>query len=456
MPAVRRQGERNCADGRGWRRRLEAALGSHRGWRSHPCRHPWHGGEQRRVGEGRLHSAWRGGAGSGDSRGNGHRRCGGSRHFVHPRPRHRDASRGPDRDRCALAGVRTWNPRRPLCDRISEGQHRTREYGRGCGRAHDDRARPRTSASTADGEFREPKPRHPFADSPSTSRRRWNPGSRTAGPASRVSAHLGWVARTRMRCSRSRRSVRPAIPYRTTASCLFRPEQRALSKRRQRASPTGSRVTPRRHSPTSPSRFRSAGVASLIAGSWSVVPSRRASPHSASPWRSQSSLASTKPASAPLPSCSRAGCAIRRMARGLYEREPEFRDCLDRCASVLQDKLGGDIRALLFPASEDTHESAERELAQTRWTQPCLFAIEMALAKLLASWGIKPTACVGHSVGEFAAACVAGVFSLEDGLTLVADRARLMQSVPPGRMLAVVMGRANSHRCWATGFRWRR
>ena len=141
-------------------------LGSHRGWRSHPCRHPWHGGEQRRVGEGRLHSAWRGGAGSGDSRGNGHRRCGGSRHFVHPRPRHRDASRGPDRDRCALAGVRTWNPRRPLCDRISEGQHRTREYGRGCGRAHDDRARPRTSASTADGEFREPKPRHPFADSP--------------------------------------------------------------------------------------------------------------------------------------------------------------------------------------------------------------------------------------------------------------------------------------------------
>ena len=152
----------------------------------------------------------------------------------------------------------------------------------------------------------------------------------------------------------------------------------------------------------------------------------------------------------------RAGCAIRRMARGLYEREPEFRDCLDRCASVLQDKLGGDIRALLFPASEDTHESAERELAQTRWTQPCLFAIEMALAKLLASWGIKPTACVGHSVGEFAAACVAGVFSLEDGLTLVADRARLMQSVPPGRMLAVVMGRANSHRCWATGFRWRR
>lgn len=128
------------------------------------------------------------------------------------------------------------------------------------------------------------------------------------------------------------------------------------------------------------------------------------------------------------------------MARGLYEREREFRECLDHCANVLADKLGGDIRALLFPASEGTYDSAERELAQTRWTQPCLFAIEMALAKLLASWGIKPTACVGHSVGEFAAACVAGVFSLEDGLMLVAERARLMQSVPPGRMLAVVLG----------------
>ena len=137
--------------------------------------------------------------------------------------------------------------------------------------------------------FESPNPVIPFADSPFYIPQTLEPWQSDGGPASRVSAHLGWVARTRMRCSRSRRSVRPAIPYRTTASCLFRPEQRALSKRRQRASPTGSRVTPRRHSPTSPSRFRSAGVASLIAGSWSVVPSRRASPHSASPWRSQSS-----------------------------------------------------------------------------------------------------------------------------------------------------------------------
>ena len=249
--------------------------------------------------------------------------------------------------------------------------------------------------------------------------------------------------------------VRPAIPYRTTASRLFRPEQRALSKRRQRASPTGSRVTPRRHSPTSPSRFRSAGVAShrrfVVCRSVEEGVAALRQPLAKPVVSHRRSLRAHHCLHVP-----RQGAQYVGMARGLYEREPEFRDCLDRCASVLQDKLGGDIRALLFPASEDTHESAERELAQTRWTQPCLFAIEMALAKLLASWGIKPTACVGHSVGEFAAACVAGVFSLEDGLTLVADRARLMQSVPPGRMLAVVMGRANSHRCWATGFRWRR
>ena len=194
--------------------------------------------------------------------------------------------------------------------------------------------------------FESPNPVIPLPIAPSTSRRRWNPGSRTAGPASRVSAHLGWVARTRMRCSRSRRSVRPAIPYRTTASCLFRPEQRALSKRRQRASPTGSRVTPRRHSPTSPSRFRSAGVASSspVRGLSFRRGGRRRTPPALG---EASRLASTKPASAPLPSCSRQGAQYVGMARGLYEREPEFRDCLDRCASVLQDKLGGDIRALL-------------------------------------------------------------------------------------------------------------
>ena len=158
-----------------------------------------------------------------------------------------------------------------------------------------------------------------------------------------------------------------------------------------------------------------------------------------------SRLASTKPASAPLPSCSPGRVRNTSGWHAAYTNG-NLSSAIASIAVRLCSRTSSVATSarFFFPASEDTHESAERELAQTRWTQPCLFAIEMALAKLLASWGIKPTACVGHSVGEFAAACVAGVFSLEDGLTLVADRARLMQSVPPGRMLAVVMGRANS------------
>ncbi len=77
-------------------------------------------------------------------------------------------------------------------------------------------------------------------------------------------------------------------------------------------------------------------------------------------------------------------------------------------------------------------------LDQTGYTQPVMFAIEYALATLWRSWGIEPAAVMGHSVGEFAAACVAGVFSLEDGLKLIAERARLMQSLPPGGLMAAV------------------
>ncbi len=77
-------------------------------------------------------------------------------------------------------------------------------------------------------------------------------------------------------------------------------------------------------------------------------------------------------------------------------------------------------------------------LDQTGYTQPVMFAIEYALATLWRSWGIEPAAVMGHSVGEFAAACMAGVFSLEDGLRLIAERARLMQSLPPGGLMAAV------------------
>jgi phthiocerol/phenolphthiocerol synthesis type-I polyketide synthase E len=118
------------------------------------------------------------------------------------------------------------------------------------------------------------------------------------------------------------------------------------------------------------------------------------------------------------------------MARGLYEREPVFRGELDRCAEMLIPHLGLDLRPVIF--SDDSGR-----LKQTALTQPALFAVEYAIAKQWMSWGIVPESMIGHSVGEYVAACLAGVFSLDDALALVAERGRLMQSLPPGSMLAV-------------------
>jgi acyl transferase domain-containing protein/acyl carrier protein len=124
------------------------------------------------------------------------------------------------------------------------------------------------------------------------------------------------------------------------------------------------------------------------------------------------------------------------MGRGLYEREPVFRGAVDECAEALRGPLGLDLREVLYPAPRDS-ETAADELRQTRLTQPALFVTEYALARLWMAWGFEPAAMIGHSVGEYVAAHLAGVFSLEDALTLVAERGRLMQTVAPGAMLAV-------------------
>jgi amino acid adenylation domain-containing protein len=124
------------------------------------------------------------------------------------------------------------------------------------------------------------------------------------------------------------------------------------------------------------------------------------------------------------------------MARELYETESDFRAEVDRSCELLQPKLGLDLRTVLFPAPEKREEAA-RLLTETRLTQPALFVIEHALARLWMSWGVRPQAMIGHSLGEYVAATLAGVFSLEDALGLVAERARLMQAQTPGAMLAV-------------------
>ena len=123
------------------------------------------------------------------------------------------------------------------------------------------------------------------------------------------------------------------------------------------------------------------------------------------------------------------------MGRGLYESEPRFREILDDCAATLAPTLGVDLRSVLYPAP-DVLEAARARLATTALTQPALFAIEYALARLYFEWGVTPQAMLGHSIGEYVAACVAGVVSLPDALALVAERGRLME-VPGGAMLAV-------------------
>ncbi len=124
------------------------------------------------------------------------------------------------------------------------------------------------------------------------------------------------------------------------------------------------------------------------------------------------------------------------MGRELYQHEPLFTALIDQCVEFLEPLIGQDIRAVLFPLPE-AQAQAQEMLKNTSLTQPALFALEYALARVWMRWGVAPKAMIGHSLGEYVAACLAGVFSLEDGLTLVSIRSRLMQSMPPGAMLSV-------------------
>ncbi|MDB6161630.1 MAG: amino acid adenylation domain protein, partial [Gammaproteobacteria bacterium] len=123
------------------------------------------------------------------------------------------------------------------------------------------------------------------------------------------------------------------------------------------------------------------------------------------------------------------------MARDLYTGEPEFRLHFDRCVQICRPVTGEDLAALVYPAA-NSPEAAKRLMA-TKFAQPAIFAVEYSLAKLWMSWGIQPDAMIGHSVGEFVAAVLAGVMTLEDALPVVALRGRLMQELHRGSMLSV-------------------
>jgi len=124
------------------------------------------------------------------------------------------------------------------------------------------------------------------------------------------------------------------------------------------------------------------------------------------------------------------------MARSLYDQEPLFRREVDESCDALAPILGRDLRDLIYPAPSNA-DAAAADLKQTRFTQPALFVIEHALARLWMSWGVKPTALIGHSLGEYVAATIAGTFDRDAALRLVAKRAALMQALPTGAMLAV-------------------
>ena len=126
------------------------------------------------------------------------------------------------------------------------------------------------------------------------------------------------------------------------------------------------------------------------------------------------------------------------MGRSLYETQPTFRSAVDECNELLRPHLDKPILSVIFPPPGDASL-----LNETLYAQPALFSLEYALLQLWRSWGIEPVAVMGHSVGEYVAAYAAGVFSLEDGLKLIANRARLMQSLPhDGKMAAVFMDQA--------------
>lgn len=125
------------------------------------------------------------------------------------------------------------------------------------------------------------------------------------------------------------------------------------------------------------------------------------------------------------------------MARRLYETQPVFRATINRCAELLRPCLDRPLLSVLYP-----EPGQETLIHETSYTQPTLFTIEYALAEMWRSWGVTPTMVMGHSVGEYVAACIAGAFSLEDGLALIAERGRLMQSLPRDGMMAVVFASA--------------
>lgn len=127
------------------------------------------------------------------------------------------------------------------------------------------------------------------------------------------------------------------------------------------------------------------------------------------------------------------------MAKDLYQGQPLFRQHVDYCSEYLIPHLNLDLRTVLFLESQEQREEASQKLTQTVFAQSAIFVIEYALARLWMAWGVEPDYMIGHSIGEYVAACLSGVFTLNDALELVAMRGQMMQNLPEGAMLSVVL-----------------
>ena len=126
------------------------------------------------------------------------------------------------------------------------------------------------------------------------------------------------------------------------------------------------------------------------------------------------------------------------MGRELYQTVPDFKECVDHCSTILKSIINIDIRSIIFPSEEDM-EKSKKQIDYTYITQPAIFMISYAMATTLQNYGIKPDKLIGHSVGEYVAAAVSGIMSLEDALKAVAVRGKLVFDLPQGSMLAVLM-----------------
>ena len=133
------------------------------------------------------------------------------------------------------------------------------------------------------------------------------------------------------------------------------------------------------------------------------------------------------------------GAQYPNMGAGLYEQEPVYRNIIDRCLELLGTELGGELRHLLSPNSDIDLDESTKTLARPSRALPALFVTQVAQAALWRSWGVEPEALIGHSMGEYTAAYLAGVFSLEDALAVVTERGRLFEQVAEGGMLSVLL-----------------